>query len=439
MNNNINTNLLFEDLKNEHLDMLLKDLKNKLEYLDLKIRNSSWRKEQNYYANGLVERTLFTSEGSLTFKRTKFKQLNSETNQWKTVFLLDEFLQLERNQKLTNEFQFKILEKVIQGFELNLICKSFPRAPINKATITRFIQKINIPYLTEKEIKKNYVIPETAKNYERIYISVDDTFVKLKTKDKISNKSSAIKYRIRMAILYQGVSEKSNQKSTILINKRIIYKIEKANQEDEHTMEGFNEYLKNKIKIFYGDKKWKLVVSGDGDRYIKQVAKYLDADIVLDWFHLKAKLRQAFKFSKYQNNEYLKIMFNDIAEKIKLNPLNAISNDIEPLLKTKKYLKKRQTTSLLQYIRNNLKGIQSYQEEWYNGCYAESNIYQFIKSVTYGRSLSISVFENLLALKSSITNTMNPLKIDILKDATVKQLPIFNNFFKTNNEKIINF
>jgi hypothetical protein len=90
---------------------------------------------------------------------------------------------------------------------------------------------------------------------------------------------------------------KEDSRNSKLIHKRVIYKISKVKTKSETAVE-FAEFTKQKIKEFYGDKQRKVIVCGDGDEYIKTIADYLNAEQVLDFFHLKSKIRKTLPFSR---------------------------------------------------------------------------------------------------------------------------------------------
>jgi hypothetical protein len=53
----------------------------------------------------------------------------------------------------------------------------------------------------------------------------------------------------------------------------------------------------------------------------------------------------------------------------------------------------------------------AYQAEWYNGCFTESNVYHFVKSISNQKSYSIKTFKNLIALRTARINTLNPMEV----------------------------
>ncbi|PPE04724.1 hypothetical protein EELLY_v1c04040 [Entomoplasma ellychniae] len=55
-------------------------------------------------------------------------------------------------------------------------------------------------------------------------------------------------------------------------------------------------------------------------------------------------------------------------------------------------------------FNKNLEGILSYQADYYNGCYTESNIHHFVKSISNRKSYSFKTFKNLMVLKAGKIN-----------------------------------
>jgi len=94
----------------------------------------------------------------------------------------------------------------------------------------------------------NYQIPKSSRDFDTIYISTDDCFLNLK------ENGVGVKYRVRLAILYQGLSRVPDARNSKLINKRIIYKLEKIKSITKNSVVSFSDLIRKKIKEFYGEK-----------------------------------------------------------------------------------------------------------------------------------------------------------------------------------------
>ncbi|AGY41635.1 hypothetical protein mflW37_5680 [Mesoplasma florum W37] len=405
----INQIEVFDELKDFHLNLLIDDMLEKIQELDLEIKNSDWRKAEGYYINGYVKRTILTSEGVLTFKRTKYKIWNSIDRKWNTKCLVDDYLQLEKYQKISYEYIDKILKQVSEGMKYKDIINSHPRAIIDKSTVSRIIKKMDIENLSEISADLDYQIPSDVDNYDYVYVSTDDAFLKLKEFDEEEEKLKSVKHRVRLAVLYLGVSDTKDDRNSKLVHKRIIYQINKQKTRSPSTTK-FAELVREKIKEFYGDKERQVIVCGDGDDYIKKVAEELDAKLVLDFFHLKAKIRKGLPFTKWNNPAGLNQLCNLIMEDIKTDPFKAIEK-LKILTHSATDNKKVLLKEAIRYIKNNLEGIFAYQEDWYNGCYTESNVYHFIKSISNSKSYAVKTFKNLIALRAGKINCLNAFDI----------------------------
>jgi|GEM_PF-5809091 len=254
------------------------------------------------------------------------------------------------------------MEKVAQGYKYEQIIADFPRAKIVKPTISRLIREFNVPQLNNQDLEDNYQIPKNSDKSGIIYISTDDSFLNLKEKQKYQKYAKKQKYRVRLAVLYQGINETPDKRGSRLINKRIVYKLEKIKNVARDNVLNFSRLIREKVFEYYGYEDWKLVVSGDGDKYIKGIASELSAEIVLDWFHLKMKLRKCFRFTRYKYEIDRINTFELVAKVLKEHPMLAINNYLKPLLASD-YLKKDETKEMIRYIRNNFKGIEAYQQD----------------------------------------------------------------------------
>ncbi|ATZ18334.1 hypothetical protein EMELA_v1c08500 [Mesoplasma melaleucae] len=405
----INQIEVFDELKDLHLNLLIENMLEKIQELDLEIKNSDWRKAEGYYVNGYSKRTIIFSEGVMTLKRTKYKIWNSIEKKWNTKHLVDDYIQLEKYQRISYEYIDKILNQVSDGIKYKDIINCYPKARIDKSTISRIIKKMDIENLSEISSDLDYEISSDADKYDYVYVSTDDAFLKLKEFDKEEAKMKAKKHRVRLAVLYLGVSDKKNDRNSKLVHKRIIYQIDKQKTRLPSSAK-FAELVKEKIKEFYDDKERQIIVCGDKHDYIKKVADELNAKIVLDFFHLKAKIRRGLPFTKWNNPAGLNQLCNLIMEDIKTYPFVAIDK-LKILTHSANDNKKVLLKEAIRYIKNNLDGIFAYQEDWYNGCYTESNVYHFIKSISNGKSYAVKTFKNLIALRAGRINCLNAFEI----------------------------
>lgn len=226
----------------------------------------------------------------------------------------------------------------------------------------------------------------------------------------MEKKLESVKHRVRLAVLYLGVSNNKDDRNSKLVHKRVIYQINKQKTKGTTTIK-FADIIRDKIKEFYGNKKRQIIVCGDGDDYIKTLAEELNANQVLDFFHLKAKIRRGLPFTKWNNSAGLNQLCNLIMEDLKTNPFKAIEK-LKILTYSATLTKKVLLKEAIRYIKNNLDGIYAYQKkDWYNGCYTESNVYHFIKSISNGKSYGVKTFKNLIALRAGKMNCLNAFEI----------------------------
>jgi len=144
------------------------------------------------------------------------------------------------------------MDKVAQGYKYEQIISAFPRANITKATISRLIRQFDVTKLNRQDLDDNYEVPKNADKFKFIYISTDDSFLNLKEKRKFEKYAHKQRYRVRLAVLYQGISKKPDKRGSRLINKRVVYALEKVKSTNKNNVLRFCNLLKEKIYEYYG-------------------------------------------------------------------------------------------------------------------------------------------------------------------------------------------
>jgi len=124
----------------------LQNIKKQLEDLDKQINNEKWRLKNGYIRNTLVPRTILTQEGPVTFQRTKYKYIG-EDGRWHYKYLLDNYIQLNKWQRLSLDFIIAILEHITSKKTYKNILSVFPNMEISERTISNIVKKYNIKEL----------------------------------------------------------------------------------------------------------------------------------------------------------------------------------------------------------------------------------------------------------------------------------------------------
>ncbi|WHQ37049.1 UPF0236 family transposase-like protein [Spiroplasma sp. SV19] len=129
------------DEKKKHNQLLLQSIKQQLEELDYQISNEKWRLKNGYIRNTLVPRTILTQEGPVTFRRTKYKYIGAD-GRWHYKYLLDDYIQLDKWQRLSLDFIIAILDHITSKQTYKNILAVFPNMDISERTISNIIKNI---------------------------------------------------------------------------------------------------------------------------------------------------------------------------------------------------------------------------------------------------------------------------------------------------------
>ena len=149
------------DLTEELHKLGIEMIKETLEQMDEMLQKSGKRK-QKWVVESHVSKKLTTSLGDVTFNKTLFT--HKETG--RSEYLLDRIIGLERNERLTEDAEVKLLEEAVQtsyrrgGEEVSLLSE------VSKQTVKNKIHKLRFPENTEKPAKK--------KEVEYLYIEADE-------------------------------------------------------------------------------------------------------------------------------------------------------------------------------------------------------------------------------------------------------------------------
>ena len=219
------------------------------------------RCKKRFESNGFKEKTIIFKKQKIRIKRRCYYDHKEK----KYVFLLDEFLHINKNQHISEtDKQCAYTMIALQKMTFTQVIKSFNDS-ISNSTLSRIIRKQKSNYLI------NFSEPTTK--YKYIYIDMDDTF----TTFKINNKS--VKFRNRVFHIYQDRDQKTkefiNELKMVFINECYMNSFENKNKTITQ--------IKQILGQYYGDiKGFKLIFCGDGARYIETTAKEFGAEVALD-------------------------------------------------------------------------------------------------------------------------------------------------------------
>ncbi|CBW53956.1 CDS22, conserved hypothetical protein (part of ICE) [Mycoplasma mycoides subsp. capri LC str. 95010] len=131
---------------------------------------------------------------------------------------------------------------------------------------------------------------------EQIYIEMDDLYINHQAEKKK-------KMRVREVVFHTQNNKKLENVLNLFFTKNLDEKLNEFND-----IEFIFKTLKEVMKRTKNSKK--MVVSGDGARWIKRLTERLNLEFSLDLFHIKKALNLAFGFNKYAPKENKKLFKN---------------------------------------------------------------------------------------------------------------------------------
>lgn len=269
----------------------MQSIKEEWEELDCNYRNSNQCKKQGYVIKGYVTRTVMTRLGLISITRTKYQYFDIATNKKRTFIWLDSQIKVRRYKRVILDLEMAILDEVDFGKRQRDIADQFKDYYITRSIIGQIIRNLPVKDLNQRDYYTNYQIPKNIDDKKYIYVEVNDTFTSLR--DETKNMAT---YRIRLATAHLDyVDSKSSKKE--LLHKRSIAMIFKSGENKSKliSIERYARIIYQQLEIFYGKlENKKIIVCGDGASWIKELAMYLQADYVLDKYHLMALLFHCF-------------------------------------------------------------------------------------------------------------------------------------------------
>lgn len=407
LENNLFLHELEYNISNSTTELNLDILKQILEYLDLKYKNSKERKDK-YYVQQTRERTLMTSLGLLTFNKTYYKSKNKINGKYEYYSYLEDYLGIAKWAKMTLAAEVILINNALDNGYTWSGNNSIPNYIITRQTISSKIQNINYNYIEEITRKET---PEV------IYIEADEVHANLQSKNK------GTKNRIVPVILtHEGHKEEFVKKKQLKEQHYIASSILKTDKLWEEAY----KYLDNKYDL---NKEPTIFVSGDGAPWIKGFdIAFPKAIYVLDPFHyFNKKLSYIFKKEPLITSIADSYLRNRMIDEFKL----LVKVQIGKYPEQKKDMIKTQ-----KFLIENIEGIINQRHPLYKcPCSIEGHISnKYAKFITSRpHSYSEDGLENIVQLL-----TMKANKIKLNEEIYCKFKSGIATYKKLNLEKYIN-
>ena len=353
-------------------------------FVSLKRKNEGWIVKER------ITRKVYFKSNFLTVRIRKYCKFVN--NKWQYYNVLSDTL--HKYKHIDTEIQKEITKIYLNGLTYRKIANIYS---LHHTTIFNIVRKNYYQDIKLNNLKK-YNVESESKN--TIYISMDDTYFKTK---KERNNITKIKARMINFFLLD------ENKKPICKNHLIILSSPKNNW----TIDALVRKILFIIRFFYSNK-LKIVISGDGAKWIRSLANRLKAKYILCKYHLKSKFNVIFNNSnqlKYELNQlYQKInvnLKNLIIDNLRNNNyrfiLNFIINNWNDIYNAFDEKRAKLLYEFTNYIKSNLKGLEEITKDdlIYYGNTAESYVSHLIKS-------RINQDYSIFSLKTIIQKIVNP-------------------------------
>lgn len=395
------------NILNSTNELNLDVLRQILEYLDLQYKNSKER-EDKYYVQQTRERTLITSLGLLTFKKTYYKSKYKINGKYEYYSYLEDYLGIAKWAKMTLAAEVKLINNALDNGYSWSANNSIPNYIVTRQAISSKIKNINYNHI--EEIKRKDT-PDV------IYIEADEVHANLQSR------SPSTKNRIVPVILtHEGHKENFVNKKELKEQHYLASSILKTDKLWEETY----NYLDKKYDL---NKEPTIFISGDGAPWIKGYdVAFSNAIYVLDPFHyFNKKLAYIFKKDPLLTSIADSYLRNKMIDEFKA----LVNSQIEKFSEEKADMLKVQN-----FLIENIDGIINQHHPLYKcPCSMEGHISnKYAKFITSRpHSYSEDGLENIVQLL-----TMKANKIKLTEEIYCNFKSGISTYKKLNLEKFIN-
>ena len=407
LENNLFLYELEHNISNSTNKLNLDILKQILEYLDLEYKNSKERKDK-YYVQQTRERTLITSLGLLTFKKTYYKSKEKMNGKYEYYSYLEDYLGIAKWAKMTLAAEVILINNALDNGYSWSANNSIPNFIITRQTISAKIQSINYNYI------ENVTRKDTP---DVIYIEADEVHANLQSREKGTRNKI-----VPVILTHEGHKEDFVKKKELKEQHYIASSILKT---DKLWNEAY-KYLDTKYDL---DKDPTIFVSGDGGPWIKSYDEaFPNAIYVLDPFHyFNKKLAYIFK-----NEPIITSIADSYLRNKMIDEFNLLVN-----VQIKKYPEQKKDMIKVQnFLIENIEGIINQKHPLYKcPCSMEGHISnKYAKFITSRpHSYSEDGLENIIQLF-----TMKANKIKLTEEIYSNFKSGISTYKQLNLEKYIN-
>ena len=268
-------------LTNELHNLGLKMIQESLEEMNEMLRKSQ-KRVQHWVVESHEKKQLITSLGTVTFKKTLFK--NKESG--KCEYLLDRIIGLEKHERITEDALARMLKEAVQtsyrrgGEETSLT------TDVEKQTVKNKIHALDFPKNTER--------PRRKKQVEYLYIEADEDHASLQFREKKGDlKEHANRQKnncliTKLVYVHEGIEKEAPKSKRHKLVNPFYFCGTSYGEENAVFWDEVYEYINNQYDLA---KVKKIYLNADGGAWIKSGMKRIAGiTYVLDEFHIEKYL-----------------------------------------------------------------------------------------------------------------------------------------------------
>ncbi|HKM33544.1 MAG TPA: ISLre2 family transposase, partial [Lachnospiraceae bacterium] len=319
----------------------LQMIKESLESMDQMLQESPVRL-RHWVVESHTDKQLITSLGTVNFNKTLFT--NKETGN--SEYLLDRILGLERNERITEDAEARMLEEAVQtsyrrgGEETSLTTE------VKKQTVKNKIHRLQFP--------KNEDRPEKKKEVEYLYIEADEDHVSLQFREKKGDLTENENHQknnclvTKLVYIHEGIEKEAPKSRRHKLINPYYFCGTSRGEENNAFWDEVYQYIDNHYDL---EKVKRIYLNADGGAWIKSGMKQIAGiTYVLDEFHLEKYLTKL--TSHMLDSQW------DVANELRTIIRSKTKQDFEELVDIlKEYLKSetglKRMTEAREYILSN--------------------------------------------------------------------------------------
>ena len=396
--------ILEQTIFEKFCNLACKALADTLEGIDEELMNN--RDKSRYRHKGIKKTYIQTVMGTVEYSRRIYQETR-EDGKLQHVFLLDEYLKMERIGHISTNLVEKIAERALEESYRKTVqgINSATNASLNHVNAWKVVQKLGLA-LEKKEKRLVHRFENGSLLGERevhtLFQEADGVWICVQGKDR---PPKGRKKEMKIAMTYEGFKKReSSKKDYVAYNKNVCVGFHNSNE--------FKKLCEAKIAQIYNTDEIKVrITNGDGAPWIKPDTRQEGNHFQLDPFH---------KFREVYRNVSDKKQAEKLNEMLKEGKIAEAFDYLAELLieykDNEKELKKLK--KLYTYLSNNYEGLVSYklrglelpklQEglEYRNMGVMESNVSSVIALRMKNRKMSWSLkgannLAKLLAIRAS--------------------------------------